>query len=261
VAAAAAMGGLLGKAEAQTTAGANSIEPSGFPKAQMGSVREALLPLQMSSELICTTPQPVFVLPRDHKFHGGRFYAMTHFWEWHYSSGFCKDTNGEEYPLFLGTDPMGYNPTTLHRPHGMLAGVLLPAIQASRAAAARNQCTANLKQIGIACQNYHESKGKLPRYRRCPDLTNTADPLIGQKPDVDCNSLTNATTYTGPNEDWWAPYDNRPGSNVCKSVDDGYPRGILWPSIEQNPATFSCPQGYDIDPNSVTYGQKFQCSP
>jgi len=143
---------------------------------------------------------------------------------------------------------------------GVLAALLLPAIQSARAASGRTRCASNLKQIGIACHAYHDAKGKLPRYRRCPDLTNTADPLTGQKPDIDCNSLTSATTSTGPNEDWWAPYDNRPGSNVCQAVDDGYPRGILWPYIEQNPAIFACPQGFDIDPSSATYGQRFQCS-
>ena len=77
---------------------------------------------------------------------------------------------------------------------------------------------------------------------------------------MDCNSLTSPTTYTGPNEMWWAPYDNRPGSNVCKVLDETYQRGLLWPYIEQNPKTFKCPLGIDLDPASATFGQEFQCS-
>ena len=46
------------------------------------------------------------------------------------------------------------------------------------------------------------------------------DPITGKRPDIDCNSLTSPSTYTGPNEVWWAPYDNRPGSNVTQTVDD-----------------------------------------
>ena len=42
-AAAAATGGLLGQAQAQTVAKPNSIEPTGFPKAGLGTVRDALL--------------------------------------------------------------------------------------------------------------------------------------------------------------------------------------------------------------------------
>jgi len=142
---------------------------------------------------------------------------------------------------------------------GTLIGLLLPAVQAARAAAVRAQCGNNLRQVGIGCQNYHTARQRLPRSRRCPDLR-SADPLTGQVPDVDCNSLTSATTYTGPNEAWWAPYDNRPGATVCSSLDDGYQRGILWPYVEQSRAIFRCPAGIDIDPASVTRGQAFQCS-
>jgi prepilin-type N-terminal cleavage/methylation domain-containing protein len=68
---------------------------------------------------------------------------------------------------------------------GVLVALLLPAIQAAREAARRTDCINRLRQMGIAAQNYHDTKKRLPPH---------SDWLPGEKPETGGEYATGGKT-------------------------------------------------------------------
>jgi prepilin-type N-terminal cleavage/methylation domain-containing protein/prepilin-type processing-associated H-X9-DG protein len=56
---------------------------------------------------------------------------------------------------------------------GVLVALIMPAVQSAREAASRTQCINNLKQMGLAAQEYHDSFGSFPGGWYCDNTLDT----------------------------------------------------------------------------------------
>ncbi len=93
---------------------------------------------------------------------------------------------------------------------GILVALLLPAIQAAREAARRTQCNNNLKNIGLALQNYHDTYKTFPMgamhagirgvaVRVGPSWQYGILPFVEQRNIYDKIAATQQTGYANPN--------------------------------------------------------------
>ncbi len=118
----------------------------------------------------------------------------------------------------------------------ILIALLVPAVQKVREAAARMQCTNNLKQIMLGCHNYHDSRKKFPAGYASKAGYGTGTlfyfvlPYIEQKAIFEMGNLPAATSNHKPNAygDNFANASVTAGANIittylCPSDDNNKP--------------------------------------
>src|SRR5882757_7094553 len=81
---------------------------------------------------------------------------------------------------------------------GVLIGLLLPAVQKVREAANRMKCANNLKQMGLACHNFEDTRGALPNSRRDANYTWLVEllPFVEQQGLQKQWNMTSGSFYT-----------------------------------------------------------------
>jgi prepilin-type N-terminal cleavage/methylation domain-containing protein/prepilin-type processing-associated H-X9-DG protein len=115
----------------------------------------------------------------------------------------------------------------------VLISLLLPAVQAAREAARRAQCINNLKQIGLAAQNYHATWNTFP----LGESPGAMNPSVMVLPFLEQTQIFNTVNFNLPagldRWLWTAPHN--------------------WTSLRTRVSTYTCPSEINTATNSDIY--------
>lgn len=136
---------------------------------------------------------------------------------------------------------------------GILVALLLPAVQAAREAARRTQCTNNLKQIGIAIHNFHDTFKVIPPMAT-EDWGSEQNhgnwgwavyimPFMEQQSTYDALNIAQGSNK---NDYWPQQY----GSSKTR-LHDAVNNPVLLEIMQQPIATLSCPSSSGGDLNTL----------
>ena len=98
-----------------------------------------------------------------------------------------------------------------------LIGLLLPAVQSARESARRVQCQNNLRQQGLALQNFHSGKGRFPPGFGIYREFWTAHILPG----LEEQALYDTLEWIDPGTNDWSNF-NHPNRRACQTVISAY---------------------------------------